>query len=389
MARPDATWKRVRFADMVTSAGATRKARGWTAGGEGIDRYVGLEHLDTNSPKIRRWGSPETVGENSDLRHFEPGDVILARRGIEQRKVGVADFRGVASGHALVFRARPEVVLPEFLPHFLLADAFMNRALDFSAGSLSKTVNLSALMRQEFTLHPLEEQRRICRVLSATFDVVSCMEALASAADAVARAAVEECVAQFRTRPLGEVTTFVTSGSRGWAEHYAESGDLFIRVTNLQPSSVRLDMTDVRFVKPPTGAEGTRTLVRPGDVLLAVTGEYLGMVALAPQDIGRAYVNQHVAIVRLDQTRADSRFIAFALTSSAAQQAVWSKNDGGTKPGMTLGQVRALPIPDTVLKDQEMWAERLEAIERLRESSRERVSSARRLFATVLNSEVP
>lgn len=160
-------WKRVKFDDMVTSAGATRKARGWTAEEAGVDRYVGIEHLDPNSLTIRRWGSPGDVGENSDLRHFEPGDVILARRGIEQRKVGVAAFAGVTSGHALVFRARPGVVLPEFLPYFLLSDAFMGRAEQFSAGSLSKTVNLSTLLRLEFALPPLEEQRRVVGVLRA------------------------------------------------------------------------------------------------------------------------------------------------------------------------------------------------------------------------------
>jgi type I restriction enzyme, S subunit len=188
MARPKAAWKCVRFADMVTSAGATRKARGWTAGDEGVERYVGLEHLDANSPEIRRWGSPDTVGENSDLRHFEAGDVILARRGIEQRKVGVAEFRGVASGHALVFRARPELLLPEFLPYFLLSDVFMNRALDFSAGSLSKTVNLSALMKQEFPLPPLEEQRRIADLVRAASQLQSESRALHSALTAARRA---------------------------------------------------------------------------------------------------------------------------------------------------------------------------------------------------------
>lgn len=166
-------WRRLRFDEMVTSAGATRKARGWTAAAAGVDHYIGLEHLDANSPTIRRWGSPDDVGENSDLRPFEAGDVILARRGIEQRKVGFATFAGVASGHALVFRARPGQVLPEFLPYLLLSDAFMGRADQFSAGSLSKTVNLSALLRLEFALPPLEEQGRIAMLLGAVEEALA------------------------------------------------------------------------------------------------------------------------------------------------------------------------------------------------------------------------
>jgi type I restriction enzyme S subunit len=156
-------WRRFSFTQMVTSA--PRKARGWNARGEGIERYVGLEHLDSNSLKIRRWGDPDDVGRNSDLRVFEPGDVILSRRGIELRKVGLAEFRGVASGHALVFRAQADVVLPGFLGYFVQSDAFMGRADGFSVGSLSRTVNLSALMDEEFALPPLEEQRQHVEVL--------------------------------------------------------------------------------------------------------------------------------------------------------------------------------------------------------------------------------
>lgn len=203
MANVSATWTRVRFDAMVTSAGATRKARGWTAGTAGVDRYLGLEHLDVNSPKIRRWGSPDGVGENSDVRHFEPGDVILARRGIEQRKVGMAEFRGVASGHALVFRAQPEIMLPEFLPYFLLSDVFMNRALEFSAGSLSKTVNLSALMKQEFALPPLEAQRRIATAMHSFEAVRQALHDVAVAADAAYDAYAS---AAFRGEGRGHMT---------------------------------------------------------------------------------------------------------------------------------------------------------------------------------------
>lgn len=165
MADPKAAWRKVQFSEMVTSAGATRKSRGWNIEDAGVERYVGLEHLDSNSLAIRRWGDPRDVGENSDLRHFEVGDVLLARRGIELRKVGRAHFPGVASGHALVFRAVPEIVLPEFLPFFIQSDVFMSRADRRSVGSLSKTVNLSALMKEEFALPPLEEQRRVVRLL--------------------------------------------------------------------------------------------------------------------------------------------------------------------------------------------------------------------------------
>lgn len=130
-----------------------------------VERYVGLEHLDPDSLKIRRWGSPSDV-EATKLR-FRQGDIIFGRRRAYQRKLAVADFDGICSAHAMVLRAKPDVVLPEFLPFFMQSDLFMHRAQQISVGSLSPTINWKTLAEQEFALPTLEEQRRISEFLSA------------------------------------------------------------------------------------------------------------------------------------------------------------------------------------------------------------------------------
>lgn len=130
-----------------------------------LDRYVGLEHLDPESLEIQRWGTPlDVIGEKL---HFWPGDIIFGKRRAYQRKLVVADFEGICSAHAMVLRARPEFVLPEFLPFFMQSELFFERALSISVGSLSPTINWSALARQEFPLPPLDEQRRIAEILWA------------------------------------------------------------------------------------------------------------------------------------------------------------------------------------------------------------------------------
>ena len=134
-----------------------------------LAHYVGLEHLDTDSLKIRRWGTPEDV-EATKLR-FRKGDIIFGRRRVYQRKLAVAEFDGICSAHAMVLRANPAVVLPEFLPFFMQSDLFMNRALEISVGSLSPTINWHTLAAQEFPLPPPEEQRRLVEVLRAAEEV--------------------------------------------------------------------------------------------------------------------------------------------------------------------------------------------------------------------------
>lgn len=129
------------------------------------DVYVGLEHLDPSTLHLRKWGHPSDV--TGQKLAFKKGDVIFGRRRAYQRKLAVSEFDGICSAHAMVVRAKPQMILPEFLPFFLQSDMFMERAIEISVGSLSPTINWKTLRVQEFPLPPLDEQKRIAEVLWA------------------------------------------------------------------------------------------------------------------------------------------------------------------------------------------------------------------------------
>lgn len=155
----------------------------------GVERYVGLEHLDADSLRIRRWGEITDV-ESTKLR-FQPGDIIFGKRRVYQRKLALADFEGICSAHAMVLRARPECALPAFLPYFMQSDYFMERALQISVGSLSPTINWKTLAEQEFALPPIEEQRRMVRGLVATETLLDGLYALKEGASAAAKSILD------------------------------------------------------------------------------------------------------------------------------------------------------------------------------------------------------
>lgn len=105
--------------------------------------YVGLEHLDSGRLHIRRWGKGSDV-IGTKLR-FRKGDMISGRRRAYQRKLAVAETDGICSADAMVVRAKPDVVLPGFLPFVMMSDKCMNRAVEISVGSLSPTINWTTL----------------------------------------------------------------------------------------------------------------------------------------------------------------------------------------------------------------------------------------------------
>lgn len=134
------------------------------------DIYVGLEHLDPETIHLRSWGHPSDV--DGDKLRFKKGDVIFGRRRAYQRKLAVAEFDGICSAHAMVVRAKPKMMLPEFLPFFLYSDMFMERAIEISVGSLSPTINWKTLKVQKFAVPPIDEQKRLSEVLWAADNVV-------------------------------------------------------------------------------------------------------------------------------------------------------------------------------------------------------------------------
>jgi type I restriction enzyme M protein len=131
--------------------------------------YIGLEHMDTGSLHVRRWGSEADLkGQKLKMRQ---GDILFAKRNAYLRRVAIAPHDGFFSAHGMILRAKPDKVLPEFLPFLMMSDCFMNRAVEISVGSLSPTINWTTLKLETFDLPPLDQQRRIAEILWAVDDV--------------------------------------------------------------------------------------------------------------------------------------------------------------------------------------------------------------------------
>jgi type I restriction enzyme, S subunit len=157
--------------------------------------------------------------------------------------------------------------------------------------------------------------------------------------------------AHWEVLPLKRDIEFLTSGARGWAENYTDEGDLFIRIGNLTRDSIRLDLTDIQRVVVPNGAEGSRTQVRAGDVLFSITA-YLGSVAVVPGGLEKAYVSQHVALVRPTRKRLLPEWIAYVAASYVGKTYFETQGYGGTKIQLSLDDVANLLVTVPALPEQ-------------------------------------
>ena len=153
---------------------------------------------------------------------------------------------------------------------------------------------------------------------------------------------------------VDQLTTRITSGSRGWAKYYDDRGSAsFIRIGNVVRGSLSPDLTNVQRVSPPKGAEGRRTMVREGDLVVSITAD-LGRVSLIPKGIGLAYINQHLALCRpVKGSRSHWEYAALFLQSSQGQGALLRRDRGAVKAGLGLDDIREVAVPLPPLAEQE------------------------------------
>jgi type I restriction enzyme S subunit len=151
-------WHMVRFGDVVCNVDVSER----DPLAKGIERYIGLDHIDPESLHIKRWGLIKDG--TSFSRKFVTGQVLFGKRRAYQRKVAVTEFDGICSGDILVFKAKDDL-LPELLPFIVQSNGFFEHALDTSAGSLSPRTKWKDLTTYEFPLPPKDEQKRIADIL--------------------------------------------------------------------------------------------------------------------------------------------------------------------------------------------------------------------------------
>lgn len=168
---------------------------------------------------------------------------------------------------------------------------------------------------------------------------------------------------------------FVTSGSRGWAKYYTESGPIFLRVGNLDHDTVNLDLSYTQHVVPPRSAERDRTRVRGGDILISITAD-VGMIGLVPDAVEEAYVNQHVAISRPVEG-VYRPFLAWYLASREGGQAQFQNlQRGATKVGLGLDDIRSVSVPFPPVEEQKEIVGRIETFFELTGRIEKRVAAA-------------
>ncbi len=366
------SWRRVKFGDVVRLS----KARSKDPLADGIERYVGLEHLEPGDLRIRSWGSVADGVTFTSM--FQPGQVLFGKRRAYQRKVAVADFSGVCSGDIYVLETKDaQVLLPELLPFICQTDAFFDHAVGTSAGSLSPRTNWTSLADFEFSLPSIVEQEKLLELFeSSTSSIESLRIALSAAQKLLKRVHIDyvDSASGGISLALDDVLDQVID-YRGKSPNKSPSGVHLITARNVRDGF--LDFSQAEFI-PEAEFESwmTRGIPSVGDVLFT-TEAPLGNVARVPDM--RFALAQRLVCLRAKPGVMLSDYLFWLMRSPTTQQRAQQRATGSTVAGIKQSELRKISVVVPPLHYQQNCIENLNAIEDVCRSIEKKLVEAIRL----------
>ena len=376
-------WTKVAFGEVVKLS----RERTSDPERDGLDRYVGLDHLEPGDLKIRRWGN---IADGTTFTTiFRPGQVLFGKRRAYQRKVALADFSGVCSGDIYVLEAKNSDLLPELLPFICQTEGFFKHAVGTSAGSLSPRTNWDSLSMYDLALPPIDEQLRLANALVADEDYLSSLGEFMQALTNTASALLERFVQGEGGWPLESVHSLLSEPSRNGISPSGNDDRRGLRTVSI--SSVRKGLFDPTDCIKHADIDFNRAepyFVRKGDAFV-IRGNgnrsLVGRAGLSDASFDDLFFPDLLIRLRFNCAKMLPRFAVaqWNLPSSHARLAARAKSSNGI--WKVNGQdIRAHTLRRPPIPEQERVLRDLDAIEHAIQGARERERTLREIKNVLL-----
>ena len=290
----------------------------------------------------------------SSAKLVEPGTVLVAMYG-SIGKLGIAGVR-MATNQAIAF-ARPRACLDaKYLFWFLRSER--DGLSTAGKGATQRNISQTILRSWPVPVAPIDEQRRIVAAIEEQFSRLDAAEASLHAAkrrlDALRRAVLGRAVeGDWPVSPLEDIMVSLRNGIFVSRPQAKPPGIPIFRISAVRPLSLNVD--DIRFadIEP---ERATGYLVQDGDLLFtrySGNPDYVGACARVT-GLPRPTLHPDKLIrVEIDRTRAESAFVAIALSTGVGRRAIEGhrKTTAG-QVGIAGSELKKVPIPLPPIEQQ-------------------------------------
>ena len=372
----------VKLKDVCTiNMGQSPSSDSYNENGHGVPFFQGNADFGERYPVTRKWCSAPT-------KIAAPEDILISVRApigaMNYAKEECCIGRGLAA-----LTPNREKVAPEYI--FWLLKGKNEELNCKGTGSTFKAIGRNIL---EETLVPnisLEKQTECSIILEKVYRVILSRKQQLQKLDDLIKARFIELFGDPKINPnkypvcqLSEHIAFLTSGSRGWAQYYADDGtEWFITIRNVKDCHIETD--NMQPINAPDNAEAKRTRVQEGDLLISITAD-LGRTGVVTKEIAEhgAYINQHLTCIRLKQDVLNPLYVAYFMESPAGKEQFESKNQSAVKAGLNFNSINSLRLMVPPLEEQNAFVNFVEQVDKSKVAIQKALDEAQLLFDSLM-----
>jgi type I restriction enzyme, S subunit len=151
-------------------------------------------------------------------------------------------------------------------------------------------------------------------------------------------------MSEWKEYKLGEILNLITKGTTPpQGVGFVEKGINYIKSDAIGYDG-KLDRSKFVQIDSQTHEKFKRSQLREDDILFSMAGIYLGKNAIVPKDVLPANTNQALAILRLNQHKALSKYVSYYLSQSQIIDFVNNMSGQSAQPNINFEEIKCIEI---------------------------------------------
>ena len=322
--------------------------------------YLGLEHLDSGTFTVSRFGSD--VAPIGDKLIMKKGDVLFGKRRAYQKKVAIAPFDGIFSAHGMVLRPNESVIDKDFFPLFIASDYFLDKAIAISVGSLSPTINWRDLKELEFYLPSLEEQKKLAETLWSIVDTMESYKKLLAKIDEMVNSEFVRKNLEWKTerKLLGDFIEQIRGVSYKPNDLYinhTEGTVVLLRANNITLDTGNINFDEVQFVS--NKKVSIEQYIKLNDIIMCASSgslEHVGKTALCNDDCVNKTFGAFCKLIRVSNNQLNPIYLQSYFSTQEYKNIISNLANGSNINNLKNEHIDKLEVPMPTIEQQNEFA---------------------------------
>lgn len=304
-------------------------------------------------------------------QYLRAGDILICSSSGSKNLVGKAAY--VPDDLPCSFGAFCKVVRTQAVDSYYLGQYFQSPRYRQEISEASAGANINNIRNEhidELTIpaHSKSEQMEIVQILLCLNEQIDCTKQQLEKLDELVKSRFVEMFGdpishldRGETKQLDRIAERITVGFVGEASNdYVEAGVPYLRTQNVRVNHI--DLEGLIYVNESFHKKNSKSIIRPGDIVISRVGANRGMAAVIPESLPEANIANCLIVGRTNLI--DSCYLAFYLNMSYGKRPQFGASVGSAQGVVNTSVLKKWEIYVPEKKEQKEFVEYVNQVDK-------------------------